>query len=97
MYLPVYNKVRNQKGATDSLYVRAMFDHIGEKEGEMSFRKDDLLHVEDTMYNGQKGVWYASLITDDGSKIKTGIIPSKDRLVLCIMYGLIFNGRCINM
>lgn len=76
--LSVYNKVRNKKNG-DSVYVRAMIDHMSEKEGELSFRKDDLLHIEDTMYNGQPGVWYAWIISDEGKKIKGGTVPSKDR------------------
>ncbi|XP_053393187.1 disks large homolog 5-like isoform X2 [Mercenaria mercenaria] len=77
----LYNKVRNKK-VVDSIYVRAMVDHNAEKdkEGDLSFRKDDLLHIEDTVYKGQKGVWYAWIISDDGQKIKGGTIPSKDRL-----------------
>ena len=79
LFILVYNKVRSKKGGGDSLYVRAMFDHIPEKEGELAFHKDDLLHVEDTMYNGQQGVWYAWLVNDEGKKMKGGTIPSKDR------------------
>ncbi|XP_060579959.1 disks large homolog 5-like isoform X2 [Ruditapes philippinarum] len=77
----LYNKVRNKK-SVDSIYVRAMIDHNAEKdkEGDLSFRKDDLLHIEDTMHKGQKGVWYAWIISDYGEKIKGGTIPSKDRL-----------------
>lgn len=74
----VYNKVRNKK-VIDSIYVRAMMDHSAEKDGDLSFRKDDLLHIEDTMYKGQKGVWYAWIISDDGQKVKGGTVPSKDR------------------
>lgn len=75
----LYHKVCNKK-AVDSLYVRAMVDHTAEKDGELSFRKDDLLHIADTMYKGQKGVWYAWIITEDGQKVKEGTIPSKDKL-----------------
>lgn len=78
--LSVYNKVQNKKNS-DSVYVRAMIDHISEKDGELSFRKDDLLHIEDTMYNGQPGVWYAWIISDEGKKIKGGSVPSKDRYI----------------
>jgi len=74
----VYNKVRNKKNG-DSIYVRAMMDHAAEKDGELGFRKDDLLHIEDTMYNAQQGVWYAWIITDEGKKLKGGTVPSKDR------------------
>ena len=89
IYLSVYNKVRNKK-VVDSIYVRAMIDHNAEKdkEGDLSFRKDDLLHIEDTMYKGQKGVWYAWIISDHGDKIKGGTIPSKDR------YALSFSQMC---
>ncbi|XP_052266355.1 disks large homolog 5-like isoform X3 [Dreissena polymorpha] len=75
----LYSKVRDMKRG-DSLYVRAMIDHVADKDGELSFRRDDLLHIEDTMYGGQQGVWYAWIISDTGEKIKGGTIPSKDRL-----------------
>ncbi|XP_052768658.1 disks large homolog 5-like isoform X2 [Mya arenaria] len=75
----LYNKVRSKKSC-DSVYVRAMMEHTAEREGELSFRRDDLLYIEDTMYNGEQGVWYAWLINDEGQKIKGGTIPSKDRM-----------------
>ncbi|KAH3871821.1 hypothetical protein DPMN_035036, partial [Dreissena polymorpha] len=76
----MYSKVRDMKRG-DSLYVRAMIDHVADKDGELSFRRDDLLHIEDTMYGGQQGVWYAWIISDTGEKIKGGTIPSKDRCI----------------
>ena len=77
---PVYNKVRSKKSC-DSVYVRAMTDRTGEREGELSFRRDDLLYIEDTMYNGEQGTWYAYLITDEGTKIRGGTVPSKDKYI----------------
>ncbi|WAQ95505.1 DLG5-like protein, partial [Mya arenaria] len=73
------SSVRSKKSC-DSVYVRAMMEHTAEREGELSFRRDDLLYIEDTMYNGEQGVWYAWLINDEGQKIKGGTIPSKDRM-----------------
>ena len=74
----VYSKVRSKKGG-DSFYVRAMFDHAAEKEGELGFHKDDILHIEDSMYSGHLGSWYAWVVNDDGQKLKGGTIPSKER------------------
>ena len=74
----MYSKVRSKKGG-DSFYVRAMFDHAAEKDGELGFHKDDILHIEDSMYSGLLGSWYAWVVNDDGQKIKGGTIPSKER------------------
>ncbi|KAL3877008.1 hypothetical protein ACJMK2_034768 [Sinanodonta woodiana] len=73
-----YNKVCNKAG--DSFYIRAHFDHQAEIDGELSFRKDDILHVEKTHCTGKQGYWYACQEDDDGKKIRAGYIPSKNRM-----------------
>ncbi len=67
--------------AGDSLYMRAMFDRDQEQDGELSFRKDDILFVDNTMYQGKRGTWRAWLVDDEGSKLRCGTIPSKARSV----------------
>ena len=74
-----YNKILEQPG--DSLYMRAMFDRDQEQDGELSFKKDDILYVDNTMYNGKRGTWRAWLVDDEGSKLRCGTIPSKSRYV----------------
>ncbi|XP_022100420.1 disks large homolog 5-like isoform X2 [Acanthaster planci] len=70
-----FNKIRDQHG--DSLYVRALVDYQAEVEDQLTFRKDDILYVDDTMYNGTLGVWSAWLLDPIGKKTRRGKIPSK--------------------
>ena len=75
-----YKKIKDLPG--DSIYVRALFDRDAENEDELSFKKDDILYVDNTLYNGILGVWRAWLIADDGNKSECGTIPSKSRYSL---------------
>jgi hypothetical protein len=71
-----YNEVKDKPG--DSFYIRAMFDRMGEQsERELSFRKEDVLYVDNTMFNGVPGHWRAWLVDEDGQRQQCGIIPSK--------------------
>ena len=72
-----YKKIKDLPG--DSIYVRALFDRDEENEDELSFKKDDILYVDNTLYNGILGVWRAWLIAEDGNKSGCGTIPSKSR------------------
>ena len=72
-----YKKIKDLPG--DSIYVRALFNRDAENEDELSFKKDDILYVDNTLYNGILGVWRAWLIADDGNKSECGTIPSKSR------------------
>ncbi|XP_069123796.1 disks large homolog 5-like isoform X1 [Argopecten irradians] len=73
-----YYQIREQPG--DLFYMRAHFDRPAENEGELSFYKDNVLMVENTMYGGVAGCWFGWLVDDDCNKIKSGTIPSKERL-----------------
>ncbi|XP_021371465.1 disks large homolog 5-like, partial [Mizuhopecten yessoensis] len=73
-----YYQIQDQPG--DLFYVRAHFDRPAENEGELSFYKDNVLMVENTMYRGVAGCWFGWLVDDDCNKIKSGTIPSKERL-----------------
>lgn len=72
-----YNVVKDHPG--DSYYVRAMFDRVPDSNQPflLQFKKDDILFVENTMYNGVPGHWSAWLLGEDGEKLSWGIIPSK--------------------
>lgn len=63
----------------DSFYIRALFDRIGEVGDalQLRFRKDDVLYVDNTMFNGVPGNWRAWLVDEDGYRQQCGIIPSK--------------------
>ncbi|KAG1674896.1 Disks large 5 [Nymphon striatum] len=67
-----YREIQDLQG--DSFYVRAMFDHHSES---LSFRKDDILFIDNTMFNGVPGLWRAWLVDKEGHKLQCGVIPSK--------------------
>lgn len=72
-----YNEVKDKPG--DSFYVKAMFDRAGEPgDGlQLKFNKDDILYVDNTMFNGTPGHWRAWLVDQTGRRQTCGIIPSK--------------------
>lgn len=72
-----YNAIKDQPG--DSYFVKAMFDRIPDSNDPLllRFKKDDILYVDNTMYNGVPGHWSAWLVDQDGQKGTWGIIPSK--------------------
>ena len=72
-----YNAIKDQPG--DSYYVRAMFDRVSDSGDPLllRFKKDDILYVDNTMYNGVPGQWSAWLVDQDGQKGTWGVIPSK--------------------
>ncbi|XP_066588416.1 disks large homolog 5 isoform X4 [Prorops nasuta] len=72
-----YNEVKDKPG--DSFYVKAMFDRLGEVGDslQLRFNKDDILYVDNTMFNGTPGHWRAWLVDQTGRRQTCGIIPSK--------------------
>jgi hypothetical protein len=60
----------------DSFFIRAAFDRPS-VDGSLAFRKDDILFVDNTMFNGVPGLWRAWLVDQEGQKVKCGVIPSK--------------------
>ncbi|XP_065342347.1 disks large homolog 5 isoform X2 [Cloeon dipterum] len=71
-----YNEVKDQ--ACDSFYIRAMFDRCSDTtDPYLRFRKDDILYVDNTMFNGTPGQWRAWMVDEDGRQHTCGIIPSK--------------------
>lgn len=74
-----YGVVQEQPG--DSFYVRALFDNLAsENSQELTFHKDDILYVDNTLYNSMPGLWRAWLVDQDGQKREWGTIPSKDKV-----------------
>lgn len=74
-----YRHLCNQFNS-ESFYVRAHFDHKPTGDGELSFRRDDIMLIENTLYDGKPDNWYAWLVDDDGHKLNyKGIIPSQDK------------------
>lgn len=71
-----YNEVKDKPG--DSFYIRTMFDRVGDVgELQLRFRKDSVLYIDNTMFNGVPGHWRAWLIDEDSHRQQCGIIPSK--------------------
>jgi len=76
-----YNEIKDKPG--DSFFIRALFDRTielsdaGSNSSQLQFHKDDVLYVDNTMYNGVPGNWRAWLVDHNGYKQQVGIIPSK--------------------
>lgn len=74
-----YNEIKDKPG--DSFYIKALFDRPGETvqkdDIQLRFKKDDILYVDNTMFNGVPGSWRAWLLDNDGVRNQCGIIPSK--------------------
>ncbi|XP_041671268.1 disks large homolog 5-like isoform X2 [Cheilinus undulatus] len=61
----------------DGFYIRALYERVAEVEQELSFNKDDILYVEDTLPNGNFGFWMAWQLDENAQKLEKGQIPSK--------------------
>ncbi|XP_036293996.1 disks large homolog 5 isoform X2 [Pipistrellus kuhlii] len=70
-----FSKVKGLPG--DSFYIRALYDRLAEVEHELSFKKDDILYVDDTLPQGTFGSWMAWQLDENAQKIQRGQIPSK--------------------
>ncbi|KAK3761794.1 hypothetical protein RRG08_010119 [Elysia crispata] len=75
-----FNKIR--KMPCDSFFIRANFDRpLDNGDGlELAFRRDDILYVEDSLYQGQLGSWFAWRLDTQGNKVHGGVVPSRIRL-----------------
>ncbi|XP_041032284.1 disks large homolog 5a isoform X11 [Carcharodon carcharias] len=70
-----FNKVRGEAG--DGFYIRALYDRVAEMEHDLSFKKDDILYVDDTLPQGNFGYWMAWQLDENAQKLERGQIPSK--------------------
>ncbi|XP_071986060.1 disks large homolog 5 isoform X5 [Engystomops pustulosus] len=70
-----FNKVKEQPG--DGFYVRALYDRQAEQPQELSFKKDDILYVDDTLPQGVFGTWMGWQLDENAQKLERGQIPSK--------------------
>ena len=83
-----YREIKDSPG--DSYFIRAMFDRTDyDKEPtnalQLVFSKDDILWVDNTIYNGVPGNWSAWILDKDGNKVKWGLIPSKYKVSLSVV------------
>jgi len=49
------------------------------KDNELSFQREDVFHIWDTMHDGVIGTWRAQIVTKQGHETEVGIIPNKSR------------------
>ncbi|GIY97117.1 tight junction protein ZO-1 [Caerostris extrusa] len=66
--------INNSKG--DSFYIRTHFSHESTGKGELSFRKGEVFHVVDTLYNGKPGYWLVYRLGRSGQEMQRGVIPN---------------------
>lgn len=58
---------------------RTHFSHESTGKGELSFRKGEVFHVVDTLYNGKPGSWLVYRLGRNGQEIQRGVIPNSSR------------------
>ncbi|KAL9925375.1 MAGUK family member discs large 5 isoform 1-T3 [Glossina fuscipes fuscipes] len=78
----VQNKLKKLKQikdkSGDSFYIRVGFDRTGDlNEGDLRFVKDEVLYVDNTVFNGTFGLWRAWKLDAKGYRKECGIIPSQ--------------------
>ncbi|KAM9325383.1 disks large homolog 5 [Gastrophryne carolinensis] len=70
-----FTKIKDQPG--DGFYVRALYDRTAENTQELSFKKDDILFVDDTLPQGAFGSWMGWQLDENAQKLEKGQVPSK--------------------
>lgn len=68
------------RSVAEPVYVflsRALYDRLPEVEQDLSFKKDDILYVDDTLPQGNFGCWMAWQLDENAQKLERGQIPSK--------------------
>jgi hypothetical protein len=56
----------------------AMFDNPATSKDQLSFKKDDILYITDTLYNGHLGSWKAWIVNkEDAQQRESGMVPSR--------------------
>uniref|UniRef100_A0A3B3ZBA3 Uncharacterized protein n=1 Tax=Periophthalmus magnuspinnatus TaxID=409849 RepID=A0A3B3ZBA3_9GOBI len=70
-----FNAIKDLPG--DGFYIRALYERVGEAEGDLSFKKDDILFVDESLPAGSFGTWMAWQLDENAQKIQRGQIPSK--------------------
>ncbi|XP_060092707.1 disks large homolog 5 [Heteronotia binoei] len=70
-----FNRIKELPG--DGFYVRALYDRVAEVDQDLSFKKDDILYVDNTLPQGSFGCWMAWQLDENAQKLERGQIPSK--------------------
>ncbi|XP_054623155.1 disks large homolog 5-like isoform X2 [Dunckerocampus dactyliophorus] len=61
----------------DGFFIRTLYERVADTEQELSFKKDDILYVEDTLPNGAFDFWMAWQLDEKAQKLEKGQIPGK--------------------
>lgn len=94
--LSQYHEIKDKPG--DAFYIRAGFDRCAKitsigmdtiDEYSLWFRKDEVLFVDNTLFNGAPGLWRAWQLDGKGMKRHWGTIPSKFKSVYISIYFLV--------
>ncbi len=72
-----------------SLCFRALFDHAGDLEQELSFKKDDILYVDDTLPGGNLGYWLAWQLDENAQKLVRDTCPASACMSICAVHVII--------
>ncbi|KAM9809358.1 disks large homolog 5a isoform 2-T3 [Syngnathus typhle] len=70
-----FNVLKDVPG--DGFYIRALYERVGEAEGDLTFKKDDILYVDESLPKGSFGTWMAWQLDENAQQIQRGQIPSK--------------------
>ncbi|OCT58753.1 disks large homolog 5 isoform X2 [Xenopus laevis] len=70
-----FNKLKDLPG--DGFYIRTLYERQAELPKELSFKKDDILYVDDTLPQGTFGTWMAWQLDENAQKLERGQVPSK--------------------
>uniref|UniRef100_A0AAY4A2P9 Discs, large homolog 5a (Drosophila) n=1 Tax=Denticeps clupeoides TaxID=299321 RepID=A0AAY4A2P9_9TELE len=81
-----FSRLRGTPG--DGFYIRALYDRVAEMDQDLSFKKDDILYVDDTLPDGCFGSWMAWQLDEGAHRLQRGLIPSK------LMMDQEFQRRC---
>ena len=73
--------IENWSNESNVGFWRVHFDYEKMKPSELSFGKEDVFHIWDTMQDGVIGSWRAQVVTKAGNEAEVGIIPNKSRLI----------------
>ncbi|XP_066550032.1 disks large homolog 5a isoform X3 [Amia ocellicauda] len=70
-----FDRIKDTPG--DGFYIRALYDRVAEMEQDLSFKKDDILYVDETLPKGNFGYWMAWQLDENAQKLERGQVPSK--------------------
>ena len=61
----------------DSFYIKTHFNYEQPRKNELSFKRGEIFHVTDTLFNGAVGSWQVHRVNRAGQDGEKGVIPNK--------------------